>query len=107
MALNFNLKVGFGLLVRLMLLTTATLVAGSALPVKRQLPACTDACVVRLGTPEWGCNLEDVRCLCLNQAFMEAMTDCVHEECEGDDVDLALQGIDALCEAAGAGIPPE
>ena len=64
------------------------------------LVACTDVCVVRLGTPEWGCDLSDVRCLCLNQAFMEAMSSCVHEKCEGDDIDLSLQGIDALCEAA-------
>lgn len=38
MASRVNLKVGFGLLVQFMLFLTATLVAGYALPVKRQLP---------------------------------------------------------------------
>ncbi|KAF5338712.1 hypothetical protein D9611_013327 [Ephemerocybe angulata] len=69
-------------------------------PQRRQLPACTDACVQRLGTPEWGCDLADVKCLCLNTAFREAMTACVKEKCEGGDVEASLAAIEALCEEA-------
>ncbi|KAG8939963.1 hypothetical protein FRC04_005776 [Tulasnella sp. 424] len=86
--------------VSLALIFTASLVSASAL-FKRQttIPSCATPCLT--SSDPSPCSPTDELCLCVNQAYTNATTECVTKACSPEDVTSAEAANEALCKAAG------
>ncbi|PHH58677.1 hypothetical protein CDD81_4880 [Ophiocordyceps australis] len=84
---------------------TAAIVAFCAIAVSAQdlggLPECAKPCFID-NFPKSGCsNPNDYSCLCQSKNYIEAVTGCVVQKCQGTDLLDARQWAAEKCKAAG------
>ncbi|KAF8665042.1 hypothetical protein AX16_000654 [Volvariella volvacea WC 439] len=80
-------------------LVSATLFARQDTGGETEVPDCVVPCVGSVQFPE--CDPDDSLCICSDTEFINALATCIQGACTGDDLPLALSGLQAECASVG------
>ncbi|KAF8665048.1 hypothetical protein AX16_000660 [Volvariella volvacea WC 439] len=83
-------------------LVSATLFARQDTGGETGAPNCALPCGGSVQFPE--CDPDDSLCFCSNTEFINALATCIQDACAGDDLPLALSGLQAECASVGVDI---
>jgi len=65
------------------------------------LPGCALPCAT---APFLGCTSNDAECLCTHPEFVTNTASCAAQDCQGNDLQLAVEALEGFCMAGGAAL---